>query len=65
MPFDSGAKGKVLIGPTCPVQRTPPDPNCADKGFETTVQVRYPDPVRSSIFASVDILFYISLSVGL
>ena len=28
VPFDSGARGKVLLGPTCPVQRTPPDPNC-------------------------------------
>ncbi|NQV93482.1 hypothetical protein HQ403_03245 [Candidatus Kaiserbacteria bacterium] len=54
LPFESGAMGKVLIGPTCPVQRTPLDPNCADKGYATTVQVRYPDPTRSSLFSSVE-----------
>lgn len=26
--------GDVIIGPTCPVERMPPDPNCADKPFE-------------------------------
>lgn len=29
----SGIKGLVLIGPTCPVQRIPPDPKCGDKPF--------------------------------
>ena len=54
LPFDSGVMGKVLLGPICPVQRDPPDPNCADKGFRTTVQVRYIDPTRSSLFSSVE-----------
>lgn len=27
--------GNVLLGPTCPVQRIPPDPNCADKPYAT------------------------------
>lgn len=27
----SGIRGTVLVGPTCPVERTPPDPNCADR----------------------------------
>ncbi len=28
-----GIHGKVSFGPTCPVQRIPPDPNCADKPY--------------------------------
>lgn len=29
----SGMKGKVLLGPTCPVETEPPDPNCAEKPY--------------------------------
>ena len=54
VPHDTGVNGRVLLGPTCPVQRTPPDPNCADRGFETTIQVRHPDPTRSSLVTSVE-----------
>lgn len=32
---DSGIQGTVFLGPTCPVERTPPDPGCADKPFKT------------------------------
>jgi hypothetical protein len=32
---DSGIKGTVLLGPTCPVERIPPDPQCADKLYKT------------------------------
>lgn len=38
-PFDSGVTGKVFLGPVCPVMRDPPDPNCADKPYQTTVQI--------------------------
>lgn len=31
--------GQVLLGPTCPVERVPPDPACAPKPYETTVEV--------------------------
>jgi hypothetical protein len=27
----SGVRGIVLAGPVCPVERVPPDPNCADR----------------------------------
>lgn len=33
----SGIKGTVLLGPTCPVMKIPPDPNCADKGYQTSL----------------------------
>ncbi|HEY4489945.1 MAG TPA: hypothetical protein VJC12_01665 [Candidatus Paceibacterota bacterium] len=30
---------EVLLGPTCPVERIPPDPNCAPKPYLTSVDV--------------------------
>ncbi len=38
-PAGSGIRGTVLLGPTCPVLRDPPDPQCADKAYTTTIQV--------------------------
>ena len=37
LPYNSGVRGVVLLGPTCPVMRDPPDPQCADKPYATTV----------------------------
>jgi hypothetical protein len=39
----SGIEGKITLGPTCPVQRVPPDPNCADKPYQATVIVKTAD----------------------
>ena len=33
--ISSGMRGKVILGPTCPVLRDPPDPSCDDKPFAT------------------------------
>lgn len=35
----SGITGTVLLGPICPVQREPPDPQCADKPYATSLVV--------------------------
>jgi hypothetical protein len=35
---DSGARGVVTIGPTCPVQRVG-DPNCADRPYAAALKV--------------------------
>jgi hypothetical protein len=35
---DSGVKGVVTIGPTCPVQRIG-DPSCDDRPYQTTLSV--------------------------
>jgi hypothetical protein len=35
---DSGVKGTVTIGPTCPVQRVG-DPNCGDKPYRATLKI--------------------------
>lgn len=48
----SGVRGKVLLGPTCPVMRDPPDPQCADKPYATTIQVIKAGSPVSSPFAT-------------
>lgn len=37
--YHSGIRGTVMAGPTCPVERDPPDPKCADRPISTTVAV--------------------------
>ena len=34
--------GSVTLGPTCPVERIPPDPACAPKAYQTNIEVRRP-----------------------
>jgi hypothetical protein len=34
-----GIRGTVMLGPTCPVMRNPPDPACADKGYAAKFDV--------------------------
>jgi hypothetical protein len=34
---DSSVEGDVVIGPTCPVERIPPDPSCDPKPYPTTL----------------------------
>lgn len=38
--------GAALLGPTCPVVMDPPDPECADKPFKTSLVVTTPDGAR-------------------
>lgn len=33
LPIDSGIKGVITVGPTCPVERIPPDPACANRPY--------------------------------
>ena len=42
----SGIRGMVLLGPTCPVIKDPPDPDCADKPYATTLVVTTSDQSR-------------------
>ena len=39
LPYTSGVRGTVSLGPTCPVMREPPDPQCADRVYATAVLV--------------------------
>ncbi len=42
----TGITGTVLLGPTCPVVKDPPDEVCADKPFETSLAVTTADGAR-------------------
>ena len=45
--YHAGIRGTVMLGPTCPVERIPPDPQCADKPYNTLVTIfRASDPVH-------------------
>ena len=35
----SGVMGTVLLGPTCPVERIPPDPHCAPRPYQTPIEI--------------------------
>src|ERR1035437_9718286 len=37
--YQSGISGTVLLGPTCPVERIPPDPQCAPKPYSTSINI--------------------------
>ncbi len=63
----SGVSGIVLLGPTCPVERIPPDPNCADKPYATLIAI-FPasDPVHAKVItkSAADGTFSASLPPG-
>ena len=44
--YQSGIRGVVFLGPTCPVVMDPPDPECADRKYETTLALTTPDGAR-------------------
>ncbi len=46
LPAQSGIRGVVMLGPTCPVMREPPDPECADKPYATTLVITSDDGAR-------------------
>ena len=31
--------GTILLGPTCPVEHNPPEPQCADKPYQTSIRI--------------------------
>jgi hypothetical protein len=35
----SGIRGRVVASPTCPVERNPPDPQCAPPGLAAVVRI--------------------------
>ncbi len=40
VPAKSGIAGRVVAGPTCPVERVPPDPRCAPRPLAATLRIR-------------------------
>jgi hypothetical protein len=58
--------GVVTVGPTCPVERIPPDPNCADKPIATELSVMTKDmsQVLQTFTSKSDGTFSIHFPVG-
>lgn len=64
LPYDSGIRGRVMLGPTCPVERIPPDPNCADRPYQTLVAIFHTsDPVHAFVLTRSDASGTFSASV--
>lgn len=36
---NGNVRGRVILGPVCPVERIPPDPACAPKAYKTTINI--------------------------
>jgi hypothetical protein len=62
----SGISGKIVLGPTCPVERIPPDPACAPKGYQATVIVKSNDGQKeiSRFTSQADGSFSVNLPPG-
>lgn len=66
LPYTSGVQGTVSLGPTCPVMRDPPDPQCADKPYATAIVVYRVGSSAPFILGSSDAsgVFKFSLAPG-
>ena len=66
LPYHSGIRGTVMLGPTCPVERIPPDPKCADKPYATRLAITSPDGARvvSEFSSDKEGRFEVSLPPG-
>lgn len=54
-PYKSGVSGTVLLGPTCPVERIPPDPQCAEKPYATAITVTRTGSTAPFVIGSSDV----------
>ncbi|MDO8537842.1 MAG: hypothetical protein Q7S21_03060 [archaeon] len=64
-PINSGIKGIVLIGPTCPVETIPPQPNCGDKPFQAKIFIKNSNGFKVGEFSSgINGKFEVPLSPG-
>jgi hypothetical protein len=53
--LQQGVSGRATIGPTCPVERIPPDPRCADKLLaHVRVDAHRAGSLRVSAFVKTD-----------
>lgn len=55
--------GHIFLSPTCPVERIPPDPSCAPKGYQTIVMVIGGD-ISINIDSDIHGFFSASLPIG-
>ncbi|MDZ4226417.1 MAG: hypothetical protein U1C66_02920 [Patescibacteria group bacterium] len=67
LPYNSGVRGTVMMGPTCPVEQYPPQAECADRPYQTLVAVfRASDPTHAFVLTESDVqgMFEVSLPPG-
>ncbi|OGG57627.1 hypothetical protein A2765_00175 [Candidatus Kaiserbacteria bacterium RIFCSPHIGHO2_01_FULL_56_24] len=67
LPYNSGIQGVVMAGPTCPVERDPPDPACADKPIQTNIWISRkitPQQVIATTYSDANGAFQILLPPG-
>jgi hypothetical protein len=60
-------EGIVLLGPICPVERIPPDPNCAPKPYQTSITISKnsePSKIILTIQSNASGTFNTSLPIG-
>ncbi len=62
----SGIKGRVTLSPTCPVERFPPDPNCAPKAYSTLIDIikEGSTKILKTIQSDASGVFNVDLSLG-
>lgn len=48
----SGIFGVAMMGPTCPVERDPPDPACADRPYQGDLRATRRDGGVAGVFAT-------------
>jgi hypothetical protein len=65
-PPDSGIAGRVTAGPTCPVERVPPAPQCAPRPLAARLRIRRAHSSRKGwvIRSGSDGRFRITLAPG-
>jgi len=51
---EEGIEGAVTIGPACPVEKFPPDPNCANKPYKASLEAVTKDGKTAKRFSSGD-----------
>lgn len=58
--------GTVLLGPTCPVEHIPPEPQCADKPYQTSIRIYKGDSsaLYRTISSSAQGKFSVQLAAG-
>lgn len=62
---DTGVRGVVTIGPTCPVARYPPDPNCGDKPYAGAFSINTQAGKRiATVTSNQDGKFSLALPAG-
>lgn len=57
-------QGTVTLSPICPVERMPPDPNCAPRGYEGQIEVLHAGAVFASVQSDAQGQFMFTLPPG-